>query len=46
VQILNRNNRVREEAAHLQEKTEMQRLADKTSLRYKNLLDAPVTPSS
>jgi PAS domain S-box-containing protein len=39
LQILNRKNRAREAAAHSQEKTEMQRLADKNSLRYKNLLE-------
>ncbi len=39
LQILNRKNREREAAVHSQEKTEMQRLADKTSLRYKNLLE-------
>jgi hypothetical protein len=39
LQILNRKNREHEAAAHLQEKSEMQRLTDKTSLRYKNLLE-------
>jgi PAS domain S-box-containing protein len=39
MQILNRIKREREAASHSQEKTEMQRLADKTSLRYKNLLE-------
>lgn len=38
LQIQSRKIREREETAHLLEKAEMQRLADKTTLRYKNLL--------
>lgn len=39
VQIISRKNRGIEIAAHSQEKTEIQRVADKTALRYMNLLE-------
>lgn len=39
LQILSRKNREREAATYSREKMEMQRLADKTSLRYKNLME-------